>query len=121
MKVLRRDEAREEDATDAPIFVGGKVSRRPLIGGDVSNDYNFNIVRFGAGAKTKLHTHTADQILFVTEGTGIVSTEDERVSVSEGDTIFIPAGERHSHGATPDSDFAHISLQTPASETQIFE
>ena len=75
MKVIRRDDAPEEDATDAPIFVGGKVTRRPLVSDGLSEYYNFNIVEFAPGARNKFHTHSSDQVLFVTKGRGIVSTE----------------------------------------------
>ena len=121
MKVIRRDDAPEQDATDAPIFVGGRVTRRPLVSGGLSEYYNFNIVEFAAGARNKFHAHTSDQVLFVTKGRGIVSTEAEDAAVSEGDTILISAGEKHRHGAGPDSEFAHISLTTPDSKTTIFE
>ena len=121
MKVIRLSEVVQQDATDTPIFFGGKVSRQPLVGGDLSRYYNFNIVTFSAGARNKFHTHTSDQILFVTRGTGIVATENEEVSANEGDTFLISAGEKHWHGATPDADFTHISLTTPDSRTQIFD
>lgn len=121
MKVIRRDDAPEQDATDAPIFVGGKVTRRPLVSDGLSDYYNFNVVEFAPGARNKFHTHSSDQILFVTKGRGIVSTETEDAAVSEGDTILIAAGEKHRHGAGPDSAFAHISLTTPDSKTTIFD
>ena len=120
MIVIRRGSVAEQDATNRPIFFGGRVSTQPLVGSDVSKSYNFNIVSFSAGARNKFHTHTSDQILFVTSGTGIVATQKEEVVVKEGDTAFIPSGEKHWHGAAPDSDFAHISLTTPDSKTQIF-
>ena len=121
MKVIRHAEVAEQDATRNPIFIGGKVSRQPLVGSDLSKYYNFNIVNFSAGARNKFHTHSKDQILYATKGTGIVATEAEKAVVREGDTIFIPGGEKHWHGATPDSDFAHISLTTPDSRTEIFD
>ena len=120
MKVIRNGEVAEQDATDAPIFFGGKVSRQPLVGGDISRYYNLNVVSFAAGARNRFHTHTSDQVLLVTKGKGVVATGGEEVAVGEGDTVFIPAGEKHWHGATPDSDFAHISLTTPDSKTEIF-
>ena len=119
MKVIRNGEVAEQDATNAPIFFGGKVSRQPLVGGDISKNYNFALVNFSAGARNKFHTHTSDQILFATRGTGIVATESEEEELKEGDTAFIPAGEKHWHGATSDSDFTHISLTTPDSQTEI--
>ena len=121
MKVIKSDDVTEIDASDAPIFFGGKVSRRPLVGDGASKFFNFNIVSFAAGARNKFHTHTSDQVLFVTEGRGIVATEQEEVVVSEGDTILIPAGQKHWHGATPESGFAHVALTTPDSETTIFD
>ncbi len=119
MKIIRKNEVEAQDATDAPIFVGGKVARRPLVGGDVSSYFNFGIVEFAAGARNKLHTHTSDQVLYVTKGRGLVGSENECFEVGEGDLAFIPAGEKHWHGATEDSDFAHIALMHPDSVTKI--
>ena len=121
MKVIRRDDVDELDATDAPIFVGGKVSRRQLVNQDLSQQFSFNIVSFGPGARNKLHAHTSDQVLFVTEGAGRVGDENETHTVSQGDTVFIPAGEKHWHGAGPDSEFSHIALLSPTSQTEILE
>lgn len=121
MEVIRHGSVPEEDVTDAPIFYGGKVTRQPLVGGDRSQYYNFALVNFSAGAKNKFHTHTSDQILFVTGGRGYVSSESEQIEIASGDTAFIPAGEKHWHGATDDSDFSHISLTTPDSTTEVFD
>ncbi|MCH9037264.1 MAG: cupin domain-containing protein [Chloroflexi bacterium] len=121
MDVIKHGSVPEEDATNAPIFYGGKVTRQPLVGGDRTRYYNFALVNFSAGAKNKFHTHTSDQILFVTSGRGYVASEAERIEVATGDTAFIPAGEKHWHGATDDSDFSHISLTTPDSTTQVFD
>ena len=121
MKVIRPSDVPKEDATNAPIFFGGRVSRQPLVDGDTTRYYNFALVNFAAGARNHFHTHTSDQILYATRGTGIVASEGEEVVMAEGDTAFIPAGEKHWHGATPDSDFSHISLTTPDSKTEIFD
>ena len=119
MRVIRKGEAPKQDATQAPIFVGGKVYRQPLVGNDISNHFVFNIVGFAAGARNRLHSHSSDQILFVTEGRGIVATEEEEVEIQEGDTALIPAGEKHWHGATPESDFAHIAVMAADNQTTI--
>ena len=50
-----------------------------------------------------------------------MANESEEVEVTEGDTALIPAGEKHWHGATADSDFAHISLTSPDSQTEMFD
>jgi quercetin dioxygenase-like cupin family protein len=70
------------------------------------------------GAKNVFHTHTTEQVLYVTEGKGIVGTEGEEVIVEPGTMIFIPAGERHWHGATPHDSFSRFSIITPG-ETKL--
>ncbi len=121
MEVIRNGSVPEEDATNAPLFYGGPVSRQPLVGPGRSGDFNFNLVNFYDGAKNKFHSHTTDQILFVTKGTGIVATEEEEINVTEGDTAFIPSGEKHWHGAADGHDFTHISLTGTSSQTAQLE
>ena len=120
MKIIRNGSGPTQDRTDAPLFLGGKVTGQSIVSGD-SDWFSFNLVSFAAGARNKFHTHTSDQILYVTSGTGIVANESEEVEVTEGDTALIPAGEKHWHGATADSDFAHISLTAPDSQTEMFD
>ena len=120
MKVIRKDEPAKVDRSDAPIFFGGRVTGWSVVGQESSNNFIMGIVEFERGARNHFHTHTTDQILYATSGTGIVATEAGEVVIGEGDTALIPAGQKHWHGATPDSDFAHISLQATGSQTEIF-
>ena len=121
MEVIKNGSIPEEDATNAPLFYGGAVSRQPIVAGGKSSYYNFSQVNFAAGAKNKFHTHASDQILFVTKGVGIVANESEEIEISEGDTALIPSGEKHWHGATDRSSFSHISLTHPESQTEMFD
>ncbi|MCI0441436.1 MAG: cupin domain-containing protein [Chloroflexi bacterium] len=121
MKVIRKDSTPAQDRTSAPIFYGGRVTSNPIVGPDISKYYNFNQVNFAKGAKNKFHAHTSDQILYVTRGTGIVASESEEIEISEGDTAFIPAGEKHWHGASDKGPFSHISLTAADSKTTIFD
>jgi len=73
-----------------------------------SKEYNLNVVNFGKGIRNKFHAHDSEQILIVTSGKGIIATEKEEKMIAEGDVVIIPAGEKHWHGATEDSEFAHI-------------
>ena len=109
MKVIRLKDVPAEPV-EGGIFIGGEVSRQPIVTEDMGPYFSMSNVSFGPGARNKLHTHTSDQVLLVTAGTGIVATEESEAVVTVGDIIHIPAGERHWHGATPDSAFAHISL-----------
>ena len=120
MEVVRQSDVNPEDASNAPLFYGGKVTRQPLIGGSRTDQFNFSLVSFYGGAKNHFHTHTSDQILYATHGEGIVANESEEVVMKAGDTAFIPAGEKHWHGASDDHDFFHISLTRPDSQTEMF-
>ena len=67
-------------------------------------------VFFAPGERTVVHAHTVRQILYVTEGEGVVASDTDRHEVSTGDVISIPPDEEHWHGATPESTFAHLSI-----------
>src|SRR5215212_4113750 len=110
MKVVKMSDLPSE-AVNTPLFTGGDVSRQtPFVPEDLSS-LNFGVVSFGAGARNKMHRHTSDQILIVTEGTGVVATNAEERTVTAGDVILIPAGEDHWHGAPGETPMAHITIQ----------
>jgi quercetin dioxygenase-like cupin family protein len=121
MKIVRADLVPKEPAVD-PLYTGGKVTRQLLVSPEIIGRHpNMAIVNFSKGARTKFHTHTSDQALIVTVGKGIVATEQEERIVSLGDTVFIPAGEKHWHGATRNSAFSHIYVFSTGSETKQLE
>ncbi|ARJ70898.1 cupin domain-containing protein [Paracoccus contaminans] len=69
-------------------------------------------VTFQPGARTAWHTHPLGQSLIVTMGRGLVQREGGKVEpISAGDVVWFPPGERHWHGAAPDSAMTHIALQ----------
>jgi quercetin dioxygenase-like cupin family protein len=47
------------------------------------------------GKRIPLHTHNADEVFVVLQGTGIVTVEDERVEASAGALAVAPAFARH--------------------------
>jgi quercetin dioxygenase-like cupin family protein len=107
MKVVRMDEVMKEPFEN-PIFTGSNVTKQVLF--PESHDFTANIVNFGKGVRNKFHSHESEQILIVTYGRGIVATESEERIVTKGDIILIPAGEKHRHGASKDSEFSHIFI-----------
>jgi quercetin dioxygenase-like cupin family protein len=116
MKVVKPNEVPKESA-DSPLFTGGPVTRQALVTPDMGNDFNINIVNFSPGARNKMHIHTSDQVLFVTAGKGIIATEAVEEVITTGDVVHVSAGEKHWHGATPDSAFSHIALTAKGSKT----
>ena len=115
MHVVRPSERPREPAGGA-LFTG-EVARTTLVRPDDSKNFNFSIVHFGAGVRNKMHSHTSDQLLIVTEGTGTVATEREEREVTTGDIILIPAGENHWHGAPGKTPMSHITVQAKGSTT----
>lgn len=107
MKVVKIGDSKAEEST-SEIF-RGKVSVQSIIG-EGEGGLRVIVVNFTPGSVNVFHTHTFDQVLYVTEGTGIVATENEEVTVTPGTIIFIPAGEKHWHGATRGSAFSHIAV-----------
>jgi quercetin dioxygenase-like cupin family protein len=70
-------------------------------------------VQFAPGARSDWHSHPGGQLLYVVSGAGLVQTEDgSTVRISAGDVVHAPPGERHWHGAAPDSPMMHLSLTT---------
>jgi len=69
-------------------------------------------VSFEPRARTAWHTHPLGQTLFVLSGVGLVGLRNESPKIiNVGDTVWIPPGEEHWHGATPDSNMEHLAIQ----------
>ena len=110
MKVVKISDIKAEVST-RKIF-RGKVSVQRIIG-ENQDEFRVTQVNFSPGSVNVFHTHTFDQVLYVTDGTGVVATENKEVTVTPGTTIFIPAGEKHWHGATKNSAFSHLAIMPP--------
>lgn len=120
MKVVKLSELPSE-AVNTPLFTGGDVSRQTPFSPDEMTNMNFGVVSFASGSRNKMHRHTSDQILIITEGTGVVATPGEERTVTAGDVILIPAGEDHWHGAPGGTSMAHITIQAKGSSTTQIE
>jgi len=99
------------------LMTGTQVWAQEILESVDSSDFTFGIRTFDAGARTKFHKHSGDQILIITEGVGSVGTDNETVSVTAGDVVIIPAGENHFHGAPDATSMAHITIQKKGSVT----
>jgi len=69
-------------------------------------------VTFEPGARTAWHTPPLGQTLIVTAGCGRVQREGGPVEeIRPGDVVWFPPGEKHWHGAAPNSAMTHIAIQ----------
>ena len=68
-------------------------------------------VTFEPGARTAWHMHPLGQTLIVTFGCGRVQREGGPVEeFRAGDIVWFPPGEKHWHGAAPDTAMSHIAI-----------
>ena len=113
MQVVKMNEVAKK-SFDGSLFTGPEVSLQVLL--PDSKEFNVNIVNFGKGVRNKFHSHDSEQVLIVTSGKGYIATETEKIEITSGDVVLIPAGEKHWHGAAENSDFSHIYLSRLGSE-----
>lgn len=69
------------------------------------------LVTFQPGARTAWHSHPLGQTLIVIAGTGRVQRWGDPIEeIWQGDVVWIPAGQKHWHGAAPNSVMTHIAI-----------
>jgi quercetin dioxygenase-like cupin family protein len=69
-------------------------------------------VTFEPGARTAWHKHPLGQTLIVTAGCGLVQREGGPIEeIRPGDVVWFPPGEKHWHGASPNTAMTHIAIQ----------
>ena len=89
----------------------GSVRVDPLFQANAPARASGSLVTFEPGARTAWHTHPLGQILIVTAGTGRVQRWGDPVDeIRQGDVVWIPPGQKHWHGAAPNSSMAHIAI-----------
>ncbi|TDE37542.1 (R)-mandelonitrile lyase [Antarcticimicrobium sediminis] len=95
-----------------PDYFTGSVSFDPVIDAPDPARVNALRVSFAPGARTAWHTHPLGQTLHVLSGAGLVALRDAAPRrIRAGDTVWIPPGEEHWHGAAPDTAMVHLAIQ----------
>jgi quercetin dioxygenase-like cupin family protein len=90
----------------------GTVWQDPLIDAPAPARLRGARVSFEPGARTAWHTHPLGQTLLVISGLGRVQTWGGPArEIRPGDVVWIPPGEKHWHGASPESAMVHVALQ----------
>ena len=88
----------------------GSVNFKNLIDEKMSESYWAFVADFEPGHRSVVHTHNCEQLLYFTTGKGVVGTDTEEHEVTQGTLIFIPAGQRHYHGATSKTSCSHLAV-----------
>jgi quercetin dioxygenase-like cupin family protein len=100
-------------AQDGPEqYFSGRVQIRPLFSASEPARMSCGCVTFDPCARSAWHTHPLGQTLIVMSGRGFVQSWSGPVrEIRAGDVIWTPPGEKHWHGAAPDSSMTHIAIQ----------
>jgi len=102
-----------QQSSKGPVeYFTGAVRIEPLFSvHDPSRAIGANVT-FEPGARTAWHTHPLGQTLIVTAGSGWIQQWGGPVEeIRKGDVVWIPAGTKHWHGATPNTAMTHIAVQ----------
>lgn len=108
-----------------PDWFTGRVHMKDISSTIKSKEQGIYHVYFHKGAKTKLHAHNGNQVLIVTKGVGRLEIfrkygtsktnfkikKIEKISLKEGDSVYIPAKTLHTHGSiNKKKTFSHIAI-----------
>jgi quercetin dioxygenase-like cupin family protein len=90
----------------------GVVWQDPIIEAPAPARLRAGRVSFEPGARTAWHTHPLGQTLYVISGVGRVQAKGGPIrEIKAGDTVWIQPGEKHWHGAGPNTGMVHIAMQ----------
>jgi 4-carboxymuconolactone decarboxylase len=89
----------------------GSVRVDPLFQANAPARASGALVTFQPGARSAWHAHPLGQTLIVTAGTGRVQRWGDPVDeIRQGDVVWIPPGQKHWHGASPNAVMSHIAI-----------
>ena len=93
-------------------YFKGNVWQDPIIEAEEPARVRVLKVSFEPEARTAWHTHPLGQTLFVISGVGLMGLRNENPQlIKAGDTVWIPPGEEHWHGASATNSMTHIAIQ----------
>jgi quercetin dioxygenase-like cupin family protein len=101
-------------------YFTGTVRLDPLFQSPAPARANGNSVTFEPGARTAWHTHPLGQVLVITAGFGLTQRWGGPIEeIRPGDVVWIPAGEKHWHGAASTTSMTHIAIQEQIDSKQV--
>ncbi len=108
----------------APAPQPGVLGPAPNFTGNTTtlNLEGYNVGRrlFAAGARNATwHAHSAGQLVFGEAGRGRLQIKGQPIKeLAVGESVFIPGGSFHWHGASPNENFTMVYVTMGASKTQ---
>ncbi|RCK27516.1 cupin [Thalassospira profundimaris] len=102
----------QASTTGSPEYFTGRVRIEPIISAADPARVAAANVTFEPGARTTWHTHPLGQTIIVTAGVGRAQRDGGPVEeIRPGDIVWFEPGEKHWHGAGPETAMTHIAIQ----------
>ncbi len=101
-------------------YFTGTVWQDPVVAAPAPARLVATRVAFEPGARTAWHTHPLGQTLYVLSGIGLVQCKGGPIrEIRPGDTVWIPPGEKHWHGASAKNAMVHLAMQESLDGTHV--
>jgi quercetin dioxygenase-like cupin family protein len=109
MRVIKSSDRLSGDVRTPTGRFHGRATQNLLIEtGELTRE---SFVHFEPGAHTHWHVHSGGQLLQILGGEARVQAWDGEVhSLSAGDTVVSPPGEKHWHGASTDGPMMQLAI-----------
>ena len=117
IKKIKINDPLEEDKTGREL---GNVFLNRLSENLSTDELKSYFIKFEKGSKSKIHIHDSDQIIIGMEGTGQIVTfskidsgkleTSESLELKENESVLIPSGTPHWHGATENNSSSQLSF-----------
>jgi 4-carboxymuconolactone decarboxylase len=108
--VILRSEAQTPSPAPAEHFAGSALVYRRFHAAEPGRASGA-FVAFEPGARTDWHAHALGQTLIVTSGVGRAQAWGGPVEeIRTGDIVWVPAGQKHWHGASPTTSMTHVAI-----------
>jgi quercetin dioxygenase-like cupin family protein len=93
-------------------YFTGSVLQDPIIEAPEPARVRSTRVTFEPGARTFWHTHPYGQTLYVLAGVGRAQMWGGPLrEIRAGDVVWFAPGEKHWHGAAPNTSMVHVAIQ----------
>lgn len=100
------------EKASSDYFVGTTWVKNLVPADKTFNTLIANVV-FEPGSRNNWHTHPGGQILIATDGIGYYQERGKPIQLlHKGDVVKIPPGLEHWHGASSNTAFTHIAVNT---------
>ena len=110
----------QASTTPPAAYFTGTVRLDPLHSPPEPSRVAMALVTFEPGARTAWHTHPLGQTLLVMAGCGRAQRDGGPIEeIRPGDVVWFAPGEKHWHGAGPQTAMSHVAIQEKQDGTPV--